>query len=95
MKGERNSSVVPPFQEGPRRLSPFQGNLISLHCHDFHAEDRLTPRWHVGPLRGSLVGKPRGKASRESHRSLDPRDGERDIAAATLEESARACPHSR
>ena len=26
----------------------------------------------------NLVGKPRGKASRESHRSLDPREGKRD-----------------
>ena len=43
----------------------------------------------------SLVGKPRGKASRESHRSLDPREGKRDTAAAAREESARACPHSR
>ena len=58
MKGERNSSVVPPFQEGPRSLSPFQGNLISLHCLDFHAGDRLPPRWHVG--------HPCGKASWES-----------------------------
>ena len=32
----------------PRCLSPFQGNLFSLHCLDFQAEDRLTPRWHVG-----------------------------------------------
>ena len=29
----------------------------------------------------SLVGKHRGKASRESHRSLDPREGKRDTAA--------------
>ena len=43
----------------------------------------------------SLVGKPPGKASRESHRSLDPREGKRDTAATAREESARACPHSR
>ena len=43
----------------------------------------------------SLVGKPRGKASWESHRSLDPREGEHDTAATAREESARACPHSR
>ena len=43
----------------------------------------------------SLVGKPRGKASRESHRSLDPREGKRDTAATAREESARARPHSR
>ena len=43
----------------------------------------------------SLMGKPRGKAWRESHRSLDPREGKRDTAATAREESARACPHSR
>ena len=43
----------------------------------------------------SLLGKPRGKASRESHRSLDPREGKRDTAATAREESARAFPHSR
>ena len=43
----------------------------------------------------SLVGKPGGKASRESHRSLDPREGNPDTAATAREESARACPHSR
>ena len=43
----------------------------------------------------SLVGKPHGKASRESHRSLDPSIGKRDTAASAQEESARACPHLR
>ena len=67
-EGERNSRVVPPFPESPRCLSPFQGNLFSLHCLDFQAEDRLTPRWHVGQPCGkasweSLVGKSRGKAT--------------------------------
>ena len=67
-KGERNYRVVPPFPESPRCLSPFQGNLFSLHGLDFQAEDRLTPRWHVGQPCGkasweSLVGKPRGKAT--------------------------------
>ena len=65
-KGERNTRVVPPFPESPRCLSPLQGYLYSLHCLDFQAEDRLTPRWHVGQPCGkasweSLVGKPRGK----------------------------------
>ena len=55
------------FPESPRCLSPFQGNLFSLHCLNFQAEDRLTPRWHVGQPSGkasweSLMGKPRGKA---------------------------------
>ena len=43
----------------------------------------------------SLVGKPRGKASREIHRSLNPREGKIDTAATAGEESTRACPHSR
>ena len=50
---------------------------------------RVTALWE------SLVGKPRWKSSRESHRSLDPREGKRDTAATAREESARACPHSR
>ena len=74
------------FPESPRCVSPFQGNLFSLHCLDFQAEDRLTPRWHVG--------QPCGKASWESHRFLDPREGKRDTAATAREESARACPRS-
>ena len=99
-KGERNSRVVLPFPEFPKCLRPFQGNQFSLHCLDFQAEDRLTPRWHVGQPCGkasweSLVGKPRGKASRESHRSLDPREWKRDTAATAREESARAFPHTR
>ena len=65
-KGERNSRVVPPIPESSRCLSPFHRNLFSLHCFDFQAEDRLTPRWHEGLPCGkasweSLVGKPRGK----------------------------------
>ena len=50
---------------------------------------------HHGSPRHSPVGKPRGKASRESHRSLDPRGGMRDTDAIALEESTSACPHSR
>ena len=88
--------MQPPFPESPRCLSPFQRNLFSLHCLDFQAEDRLTPWWHVGqPCGKAYVGKPRGKASSESHSSLDPREGKRDTAATVREESARACPHSR
>ena len=67
-KGRRNPSVVPPFPESPRCLSPFQGNLFSLHCLYFQAKDRLTPWWYVGQPCGkasweSLLGKPRGKAT--------------------------------
>ena len=87
---------MPPFLKSARCLSPFQGNLFSLHCLDFQAEDRLTPRWHVGQPCGkasweSLVGK----ALRESHRSLDPREWKRDTNATAREARARACPHSR
>ncbi|KAI4567177.1 hypothetical protein MJT46_008390 [Ovis ammon polii x Ovis aries] len=65
-KGERNSRVVPPFQESPRCVSPFQRNLFSLHCLEVQAEYRLPPRVHVGQPCGkasweSLVGKTRGK----------------------------------
>ena len=59
---------MPPFPESPRYLSPFQGNLFSLHCLDIQAENRVTPRWHVGQPCGkasweSLMGKPREKAT--------------------------------
>ena len=50
---------------------------------------------HHGGTWDSPVGKPRGKASWERHRSLDPREGKRDTSARAEEESARACPHSR
>ena len=87
---------MPPFPESPRCLSPFQGNLFSLHCLDFQAEDQLTPRWHVGQPCGKASWESLwGKASRESHRSHDPREGKRDTAATSREESASACPHSR
>ena len=89
-KSERNSRYLPPFPESPRCLSPFQGDLFSLHCLDFQAEDRLTPQWHVG----QPCGKASWEASRESHRSLDSREGKRDNVAKAREESARACPHS-
>ena len=94
-KGERNSRVVPPYPESPRCLSPFQGNLFSLHCLDFQAEDRHTTVACGTALWENLVGNPHGKASKESHRSLDAREGKRDNAATSREESARACPHSR
>ena len=50
---------------------------------------RVTALWE------SLMGKSRLKASRESHRFLDPREGKWDTAATARGESARACPHSR
>ena len=53
---------------------------------------RIDP--HHGGTWDSPVGKPRGKASSESHRSLDPLKGNRETADTAREESARACPHS-
>ena len=50
---------------------------------------------HHGGTWDSPVGKPRGKASRERHRSLDPTEGKHDTAATAREESAHASPHSR
>ena len=44
---------------------------------------RGTAQWE------SVVEKPGGKASRESHRSLDPREGKHHTAARAREESAR------
>ena len=80
----------------PQMSQSIPGKLV------FPALSRLSSRgWtHTTVARGtalweSLVGKPRGKASRESPRSLDPREGKRDTAATAREESARACPHSR
>ena len=70
----------------------------------FPALPRLSSRGststHTTVARGtvlweSLVGKPRGKASSESHRCLDLREGKRDTAGKAREESARACRHSR
>ena len=67
----------------------------------FPALPRLSSRGstHTLVTRGtalweSLVGKPLGKASMESHRTVDPREGKRDTAATAREESERAFPHS-
>ena len=68
----------------------------------FPALPRLSSRGstHTTVARGialweNFLGKPPGKASRESHRSLDSQEGKRDTAVTAREESARACPHSR
>ena len=50
----------------PQMSESIQGNLFSLNCLDFQAEDQLTPGWYVGQPCGkasleTLVGKPRGK----------------------------------
>ena len=67
----------------------------------FSALSRVSSRGstHTTVARGtalweSLVKKPSGKASRESHRSLDALDGKHDTAATAREESSRAWPQS-
>ena len=82
---------------GHHSLSPPDVSVHSWeNCFPFTAST-LKPRidsHHRGTWE-SPVGKPRGKASRKSHRSLDPHKGKCDTAATAREESARACPHSR
>ena len=71
---------IPVFPALPRRSS--RGSTHTTVA-------RGTALWE------NLVGKPHGKASRESHRSLDPREGKRDTAATAREEIPPACPHLR
>ena len=85
-KGERNSRVV-PHSQSPQMSQSIPGKPVFPELPRLSSRGRLTPRWHVG--------QPCGKASRESHRSLDPREGKRHTAATAREESARACPHSK
>ena len=52
----------------PQMSQSIPGKPVSRHCLDFIAEDRLTPRWHVGQPSGkaswiSLESKLRGKAT--------------------------------
>ena len=82
--------VVPPFPEPPdvsvySRETCFPRNDSTFKP---RIDSDLGGTWY-SPVK-SLVGKPRGKAYRESHRSLDPRKGKRDTAAKAREESARA-----
>ena len=71
----------------------FHSRETCFHCTASTFKPRIDS--HHGGTWDSPVGKPRGKASRESHRSLDPREGKRDTAATAREESARTCSHSR
>ena len=82
---------MPPFPESPGCLSPFQETCFPYTASTF--KPRIDS--HHGGSWDSPVGKPRGKSWRESHRSLDPREGKRDTAARAREENVRACPHSR
>ena len=85
-----------PIPRVPQMSQSIPGNPV------FPALPRLSSRGstHTTVARGtalweSFVGKPRGKASRESHRSLVAREGKRDTATTARKESARTCPHSR
>ena len=58
--------TIPPPRLPPTAARPLKQPCLKQHCLDVQAEDRLTPRSHVGhPFRKasweSLVGKPRGK----------------------------------
>ena len=66
MKGERNSRVVPPFPESPRYFSPFQENCFPCTASNFkpRINSHQSGTWD-SPVE-SLLGKPRGKASRET-----------------------------
>ena len=51
----RGTPVSCHHSQSPPMSQSIPGKPVSLHCLDFLAEDRLTPRWHVG--------QPCGKAS--------------------------------
>ena len=106
MKGQSPCKLLGALSTGNERGTPVSCHHsqsptdVSVHsretCFPFTAST-FKPRMdsHHGGTWDSPVGKPRGKASRESHRSLDPREGKCDTAATAREESARACPHSK
>ena len=70
----------------PQMSQSIPGKTVFPALPRLSSQDRLPPRWHVG--------QPCRKASWESHRFLDPREGKSDTAATAREESARAFPHS-
>ena len=86
-------SQVPPRCESifGLKVEAVQGKQISL---EWTETSRGLWEWWYDPgvPLAFPVGKPRGKASRERHRSLDPREGKHDTATTAREESARACP---
>ena len=82
---------MPHSQSSPDASLHFRETCFSCTASTF--KPRIDS--HHGGTWDSPVGKPRGKASWESHRSLDPREGKCDTAATAREENARACPHSR
>ena len=71
----------------PQISQSIPGKPVFPALPQFSSGGLTQPRWHVG--------LPCGKASRESHRSHDPREGKSKTAATAREESTRACPHAR
>ena len=94
-KGERKTRVV-PHSQGPQMSQSIPGKPVfpALPRHSSRGSTHTTLSLGTA-LRESLVGKLRGNASRERHRSLDPREGKRDTGATAQGESAGACPHTR
>ena len=90
LQGRATISRVPQMSQSipGKPVFPTQP-LLSSRGSTHTTVERGTALWE------NIQGKPPGKASRESHRSLDPREGKRDTAATAREESARECPHSR
>ena len=82
--------VVPAFPEPPDVSVDSRETCFPRNASTFkpRIDSEIGGTWE-SPVK-SLVGKPFGKAYRESHRSLDPRKGKRDTAAKAREESARA-----
>ena len=88
--GSCHHSQSPPDVSVHSRETCFPCTASTLKPRSTHTTvARGTAMWE------SLVGNPRGKASSESHRSLDPRLWKGDKAVTAREESARACPHLR
>ena len=95
--GERIPGVPVSFQEGALSTGKARVTLGSFHHSQsppdisVHSREACFPgtastfKPMIDSLHGGTwdtpLGKPRGKASRETHRSLDPREGKRDTAA--------------
>ena len=109
--GERIPGVPDTSQEEALYTGKARGTPGSCHHSQSPPDDSVYSRETCFPCTASTfnpridsqhggtwespVEKSHGKASRESQRSLDPRERKHDIAATAREESERACPHSR
>ena len=94
-KGERNSGSCQHSQSPPDISNHSSETCFPCTASTFKPRIDSPTVARGTALWESLVGKPRGKASRESHTSLDPREGKGNTSATTREERAHACPHSR